>query len=116
VSDLARDLAELGRRCGAVAGLILETTGIEVASWGEAEFETAAAEFAGIWREASTTDTASAAGGVRALTVEGNLGAWVAVPLGTEYVLGLMAGPNVPVGRLRFYAGEWARDHREQFA
>jgi len=116
VPDFSRALSDLGRRSGAAAALVLETAGIEVASWGDAEFETAAAEFAGLWREVCATETARAVGVVRALTVEGSLGTWVAVPLGAEYVLSLLSRPGVPPGRLRFWAGEWAREQGGHFA
>jgi len=117
VSDLNAALQELCGRIGGVeAAVVLERTGIEVATWGEADFEAVAAELADLWKRASEAATVCASGAPRMMSVETPGRTWLLVPLGDDYLLGLAAGGSVPPGRVRFYAAEWVRAHREEFS
>jgi predicted regulator of Ras-like GTPase activity (Roadblock/LC7/MglB family) len=117
VSDLGDGLEELAGTIGGVrAALVIETSGIEVATWGDADFETSAAELAELWRQVEATETCAASGPLKALDLVGADGTWMAVPLGAEYMLALLCDSAVPPGRARFYASEWTRDRHEDFA
>jgi predicted regulator of Ras-like GTPase activity (Roadblock/LC7/MglB family) len=100
---------------GVRAVLVIEISGIEVATWGEMDFETAAAELAELWRQVGATETCAAPGPLKAIDVLGSEGTWVVVPLGTEYMLALLCGPGVAPGKARFYSVEWVREQREDF-
>ncbi len=115
--ELGERLRELCRRVGgARAAVIFERTGIEVAAWGDTDAETAAAEVAELWQQASDAETLARAGGVTGLDLRAAGATWVTVPLGREYVLAVLAGAEIPPGKARFYAAEWARLHGEEFA
>ncbi len=115
MSDLYAAIEDLCTRLSGVrAALVLERSGIEVASWGEADFETAAAELAELWSAAARTE--SVGPGLRTLVVEADGEVWTLTALGRDYLLAILAAEAVPAGKVRFYAGEWARAHREEFA
>ena len=115
--DLNASLQELcGRIVGIEAAVVLERTGIEVATWGEADFEAVAAELADLWKRAAEAEAVCASGAPRMMCVETPGRSWTLVPLGDDYLLGLAAGEAVPPGRVRFYAAEWVRAHREEFS
>ncbi len=117
MTDLHESLAELARGLeGVKALLVIEGSGIEVATWGDGDFEAAAAEFAELWRQLGVAEALHRAGATKALTFHGAQGAWVAVPLGEDYVLAVLAGAKMPAGKAQFYATEWAHRHREEFA
>ncbi len=117
MSDLNASLQALCRRIGGVeAAVVLERTGIEVATWGEADFEAVAAELADLWKRASEAMAVCASGAPRMIFVETPGRTWLVLPVGDEYLLGLAAGGAVPPGRVRFYAAEWVRTHREEFS
>lgn len=106
----------LARGAGARAVVVLERSGIDVASWGEADSETAAAEFGELWRQLRAADAVRAPGGLRSLEIVGSEGAWVAVPVGRDYAVALLTGPGIAPGRARFFAAEWAAAHEGEFA
>lgn len=116
MSDYQSQMEVLARRAGARATVVLERSGIDVASWGDADSETAAAEFGELWRQLRTAGAVRAPGELRSLEIVGSEGAWVAVPVGEDYVLALLTGPGIAPGRARFFAGEWAATHRGEFA
>lgn len=117
MADLHDSLEELARTLlGSRAILVIERSGIEVATWGREDFEVAAAEMAELWRQVATADSLRRVGETSALTFHGVGGTWVAVPLGTDYVLAVLAGTDLPAGKVRFYATEWARRHEGEFA
>jgi predicted regulator of Ras-like GTPase activity (Roadblock/LC7/MglB family) len=117
MSDLAEGLARLADRIGgARAALVIESSGIEVATWGRANFEAVAAECAELWKRAGSSETLIRDGIVETLEVRGAEGGWLLLSLGEEYVLALLAEPLVPPGKVRFYAKEWAIENREDFA
>ncbi len=117
MSDLTIGLGRLAERIGgARAALVIEASGIEVATWGSADFEALAAEWAELWKRIGASDTLAADGKVEALEVRRVDGSWVLVPLADEYVLALLSEPGVPQGKVRFYAREWAIENREDFA
>ncbi|GAB4267224.1 MAG: hypothetical protein Kow0092_20470 [Deferrisomatales bacterium] len=117
MSDLERALGALAERAGGVrAALVVETSGIEVACWGRADFEAAAAEWAELWRQVRAGETLGGADGVASVTILGARGGWVALPVGGDYLLLLAFDASVPPGRARFYAAQWARERGEEFA
>ena len=117
MSEYERALGDLGVRIsGLRAALVFESSGIEVCSWGGADPDMNSAEFAELLGRLGEADTLAAEGPVEGLSVHGADGQWLLVPLGTEYALALLADPDVPTGKLRFYAGEWAAAHGEDFA
>jgi predicted regulator of Ras-like GTPase activity (Roadblock/LC7/MglB family) len=117
VSDYERALGALAARIGGLrAALVFESSGIEVCSWGGADPDLNAAEFAELLGRLGDVETLVAEGALDGITLSGADGQWVLVPLGTEYALALLADPAVPPGKLRFYADEWAALHREEFA
>ncbi|MHB8765523.1 MAG: roadblock/LC7 domain-containing protein [Deferrisomatales bacterium] len=117
MADLAEALGRLAEDVGgAQAALVLEVSGLEVASWGHGDFEALAAEVAELWRQLAAASELGAAGPVGSLEVLGARGTWVAVPLGQEYLLAVLGRADVPPGKLRFHAGEWAGEHRGEFA
>ena len=110
-------LEELAERIGGVrAALVIESTGIEVASWGGGDFEVAAAEWADLWKQVRYAAALGAGGEVKAVSIQTPEGVWVALPVTAEYVLAVQAGPGIPPGRVQFYAEEWAAAHGEDFA
>ena len=114
------DLHEaLGELAGSLAGLraatVLETSGIEVATWGEADFEVLTAEVAELWRGLASTE-ALAPGPPESLELRSRDGAWVVLPLAGDYLLAVLAGPGLPSGKARFYGREWVLRHRGAFA
>lgn len=116
MSDLSGSLAALAEGLdGVVAALVIEATGIEVETWGDVDFEAAAAEWADLWKQARNTESLAPAGRVDAFQLNTSVGCWVAVPLGQDYVLTLLAAPELPPGKARFYAREWALRHSEVF-
>lgn len=116
MSDFRSDMENLARSAGACAAVVLERSGIDVASWGEADSETAAAEFGELWRQLRAADAARAPGELRSLEIVGTEGAWVAVPVGPDYVVALLTRAGVAPGRARFFASEWAAAHQGEFA
>ncbi|MDF1553035.1 MAG: hypothetical protein P1P84_08235 [Deferrisomatales bacterium] len=117
MSDYERTLGELAARIsGLRAALVFESSGIEVCSWGGADPDLNAAEFAELLGRLGATDTVAAEGSMDGVTIRGTEGQWLLVPLGAEYALALLAEPAVPQGKLRFYAEEWVAAHREEFA
>lgn len=114
-SDLFRALTQLGDKAGARAGLVIECSGIEVATWGSADFESLAAEWSELWKRIGASEALAGDGKLESMELHRSAGGWVAVLLGDEYVLALQAKPEVPPGKLRFYAKEWAIEHREDF-
>ncbi len=115
MSDLEDQLRELAHRAGARAAVLLETSGIEVAAWGEADAETVAAEFAELWRRVKGAEAPGVLQAVRGLAIEGTHGTWVATALADDYLLAVLAAPSAVPGRARFYASEWAQAHRGEF-
>lgn len=116
MSEFERALEELARDLeGLKAAVIFETSGIELALWGEADFEAVTAEAAELWKAAAG---AEALGGesLEGLSIQTTTGSWQVLPVGGDYLVALVAAPDVPPGKLRFCAVEWTRDHREAFA
>lgn len=110
-------LEALARQIGGVrAVLVVEASGIEVASWGDTDFEVAAAEWAELWRQVRASDGLAPGGAAEAVSLTSRTGTWVVLPLGTDYLLALLAEPGVAAGRVRFYGREWAAAHGEDFA
>jgi predicted regulator of Ras-like GTPase activity (Roadblock/LC7/MglB family) len=117
VSDLTDSLKQLAARIGGVrAVLVIEASGIEVATCGRADFEALAAEWAELWKRVGSSETLFGESALETLELRSAGGGWVVVPLGEEYVLALQAEPGVPPGKVRFYAREWAMENREDFA
>jgi len=117
VSDLSGGLARLVDRIGdARAALVIESSGIEVATWGTANFEAVAAECAELWKRVRSSETLLRDRAAETLEVRNAEGAWLLLSLGDEYVLALLSGPLVPPGKVRFYAKEWAIENQEDFA
>ena len=116
MSDYERALGELASLVsGLRAALVFEASGIEVCSWGGSDPDLNSAEFAELLGRIGDTDTVAAEGAVDGVSIRGEFGQWMLVPLGTEYALALLAEPAVPAGKLRFYAEQWALTHREEF-
>jgi predicted regulator of Ras-like GTPase activity (Roadblock/LC7/MglB family) len=109
LDELAADLA------GLRAAVVLETSGIEVATWGEADFEVLTAEVAELWRGTAAAE-ALALGAPESLEVRSREGAWVILPLAGDYLLAVLSGPDLPAGKARFYGREWVRRHGGDFA
>ncbi len=117
MSDLSASVQALCERIGGVeAAVLLERTGIEVATWGEADFEAVAAELADLWKRASEAGAVCSSGAPRMLSLETPGRTWLVLPVGDDYLLGLATAGGVPPGRARFYAAEWVRAHREEFS
>lgn len=100
---------------GLEAAVVLETTGIELAVWGEADFEVVTAEAAELWRAASSAEGLGP-GPVEILCGASRSGSWLVLPLAGDYLLAVLAGPDLPLGKARFYAAEWAREHAGDLA
>ncbi len=114
MSDLDRALQDLCGRLGGVrAAVVMESSGIEVAAWGEADFETIAAELAELWSAAARAE--SVGPGLRSMVLEADGEVWTLTALGEGYVVALLTAQGVPPGKVRFHAGEWARALREEF-
>ncbi len=117
MSDLGAALGALARQAGGVeAALVLERTGLEVAFWGRGDAEALAAEVAELWRQVGASEALVEAGAVRGFEVAAEGGAWLAAPLGEEYLLVLRTGVGAVPGRVRFYAQQWAAERRGEFA
>ncbi|MBI5017426.1 MAG: hypothetical protein HZB55_18305 [Deltaproteobacteria bacterium] len=116
MSEFEQALEELAQTLGdARAAAVLETSGIELAVWGSADFETVTAEVAELWKAAGSSEGLSPEP-PESVVVHGPHGTWIVLPLGADYLLALLAGPDLPAGKARFYAHEWAQEHREAFA
>lgn len=116
MSEFERALADLAQTIGGLrAAVVLETSGIELTSWGEGDFEVLTAEVAELWKAAAGAEALGIAT-PECLTVQTRAGACQVLPLGGDYLLALFAGPEVPPGKARFLASEWAHAHREAFA
>lgn len=116
MSEFERALEELAAGlAGLRAAVVLETSGIELACWGDVDVETVTAEVAELWKGAAGAEVLGAAPPA-CVTVQSRAGTWQVLPAGGEYLLAVLAGPEVPAGKVRFHAEEWARDHREAFA
>lgn len=116
MSDYERTLGELASRVSGVrAALVFEASGIEVCSWGEADPDLNAAEFAELIGRVQETDSVNAEGEVRGLSIQGERGQWLLLPVGAGYALALLADESVPSGRLRFYAEEWVLANQGDF-
>jgi predicted regulator of Ras-like GTPase activity (Roadblock/LC7/MglB family) len=116
VFEIHEALDELaGSLKGLRAATVLETSGIEVATWGEADFEVLTAEVAELWRGLASAE-ALALGTPESLEVRSGEGAWVVLPLAGDYLLAVLAGPGLPSGKARFYGREWVLRHRGDFA
>lgn len=100
---------------GLRAAMVLETSGIEVATWGEADFEVAAAEVAELWRGLAASGSL-ALGPAESLEVRSRDGSWVILPVGGDYLLGVLGGFGLPAGKARFFGREWVLRHRGDFA
>lgn len=117
MSDLRASVGKLAHKIGGVkAAILVEANGIEVAAWGEADFDTVSAELAELWMQVNATDMRSTAGQMMGLQIKGSNGGWVAVPLGEEYVLAVLVDAGVPLGKAMFYASEWVAENLEEFS
>lgn len=114
--DLYESFEELTRKIGGVkAALIVDNNAIEVATWGEADFETASAELVEIWKQAGASDVCLVSGRMRSLQISGSEGGWTVVPLGDEYMLAILVDAGIVLGKAKFYASEWVLANREEF-
>ena len=119
MSDFRHALEQLALEIGQLrAALVFETSGIDVATWGDAEFEVATAELATVWKDLCAAEIVSALGGGEPdwLEIRVKGASWLLLPVGGDYLLGLLVGPDGFPGKARFYAAEWARLHREDFS
>lgn len=111
MSEFERALEDLAQSLdGLRAAVVLETSGIELAVWGDADFDVFTAEAAELWKAASTAE-GFGPDAPEMLCVWSRSGLWLVMPLGGDYLLALVAGPDLPAGKARFYAAEWARAH-----
>ena len=116
MSEFDQALEELAQILGdARAAAVLETSGIELAVWGSADFEAVTAEVSELWRTVTSSEGLNPEP-PEFVAVHKPDGSWIVLPLGSDYLLALLAGPDLPVGKVRFYAQEWAQEHREAFA
>lgn len=119
MSDIRNALEQLATEIGDLrAALVFENSGIDVATWGDAEFESATTELAALWRGFSSTELVSSLGGSAPdyLEVRVRSQAWMLLPVGTEYLLGMLVGTDGLPSRARFYGTEWAHRHKEEFS
>jgi predicted regulator of Ras-like GTPase activity (Roadblock/LC7/MglB family) len=119
VSDLRNALEQLATEIGDLrAALVFESSGIDVATWGDAEFESATTELAALWRSFSSAEVVSSLGASAPnyLEVRVQSEAWMLLPVGKGYLLGMLVGPDGLPARARFYGAEWAHRHKEEFS
>lgn len=117
MSDYERALGDLVTRVsGMRAAVVFEVSGIEVCSWGGADPDLNAAEFADLLGRLRDTDTVAGEGVLEGVGVRCSGGQWLVLPVGREYAVALLAEASVPPGKLRFYADEWVSAHREEFS
>lgn len=119
MSDIRRSLEELALEVGDLrAALVFESSGIDVATWGDAEFESATVELASVWKNLSSAEIVSSFGGKAPdfLEIRVQTDSWMLIPVGQDYLLALLVGPAGVPGRARFYGTEWAHRHKEDFS
>ncbi|NTU59563.1 MAG: hypothetical protein HGA98_00715 [Deltaproteobacteria bacterium] len=118
MSDLRSSLGELAEEVGDLrAVVVFEASGVEVAAWGAGEPEAPAAELASVWGGLSASETVLSLGGaLDSVEVRTRSGTWVVLPLGADYLLGLLVGSEGLPGRARFCGVGWAHRHREEFS
>lgn len=117
MSELRDSLKAMAEGVGGVrAAVVLETSGIEVASWGDADFEIVGAELSEIWKSIVSAEFLAESAGVEGVEIRLRDGSWIVHPLGAEYVLALRSGPTAPTGKVRFHASQWTVEHRGDFS
>ena len=116
MSDYDASLGEMATRVsGLRAALVFESSGIEVSSWGGADPDTNSAEFAELLARLKEADSVALEGPVAGLSILGDTGQWLVLPVRDDYALALLADPTVPAGKLRFYAEQWVAEHGGDF-